>query len=74
MRDMSGVWCWCLHASVPCGELTDRHCHMPQQAVLSGDIKRFDATKRMDPFDCVKRENQGFTIELTRHWGADVQT
>ena len=49
---------------------------MPQQAVLSGDIKRFDATnlKHMDPFDCVKRENQGLTIELTRHWGADVQT
>ena len=41
---------------------------MPQQAVLSGDIKRFDATKRMDPFDCVKRENQGLTIELNRHW------
>ena len=47
---------------------------MPQQAVPSGHIKRFDATKRMDPFDCVKRENQGLTIELNRHWGADVQT
>ena len=47
---------------------------MPQQAVLSGEIKRFDATKRMDPFDRVKRENQGLTIELNRHWGADVQT
>ena len=47
---------------------------MPQQAVLSGDIKRFDATKRMDPFDSVNRKNQGLTIELTRHWGSDVQT
>ena len=47
---------------------------MLQQAVLSGDIKRFDATKRMDPVGCVKRENQGLTTELNRHWGADVQT
>ena len=39
---------------------------MPQQAVVIGDIKRFDATKRMDPFDCVMRENQSFIIELNR--------
>ena len=39
---------------------------MPQQAALSGDIKRLDATKCMDPFDCMKRENQGLNIELNR--------
>ena len=41
-------------------------CHQPQQAVLIGDIKRFNATKRMDPFDCVMLEDQGFIIELSR--------
>ena len=34
--------------------------------MVIGDIKRFDATKRMDTFDCVMRENQGLTIELNR--------
>ena len=39
-----------------------------------GDTKQFDATKRMDPFDCALRENKGLTGELNRQWGAEVQT
>ena len=31
-----------------------------------GDIKRFHATKRGDPFDCAMREDEGFTLELNR--------
>ena len=42
------------------------HYKEPQQAVLIGDIKRFNAKKRADPFDCAMREDEGFTLELNR--------
>ena len=33
---------------------------------MIGDIKRFNAKKRADPFDCAMREDEGFTLELNR--------